>query len=524
MDSDEAANPHRWIVLVGLITASILEVLDTTIVNVALPTIGGNLGATTEEVAWVSTGYILSNVIVLPMTAWLASVFGRRRYLTGSIILFTVSSFLCGTSSSLTQLIMWRIIQGGGGAALLSTAQATLREIFPAEQQGTVQSIFVLGVIMAPTLGPVVGGYITDDYSWRWIFFINVPIGAIAALLVSFFLRDTASQKGPVQVDLPGIFLLAVGLGCMQYVLEEGNRKDWFEDQRIILFTTVGVITLTLLIAWELWPGNKHPVINLRVLKNRDLSAALVLYLALGFGLYGGTFIFPLFAQTILGFTPTATGLALMPGGIATGVSAIVCGQILNRPRPIVGPRVLVVTGIGLFLCSMWDLGHMTTVAGEPEARVALIFRGAGLGMLFTPLNLAALSSLKRAEIPQATSMLNLMRQLGGSLGIAALSTYITRRTITHYTDLATNAWAGNPEWESRSHAIAGGMTQAGINPGTVPETTLRLLSGIVREQALMLSFNDAFILIGLSMLMVSPLILVLRKHVIPRGGGGDMH
>lgn len=525
----EAPNPYRWLVLVGLITAAVLEVLDTTIVNVALPTIGGNLSATTEEVAWVSTGYILSNVIVLPLTAWLSSVFGRRRYLTASIILFTVSSLLCGVSTSLGELVLWRIIQGAGGAALLSTAQATLREIFPAEQQGTVQSIYVLGVIMAPTFGPVLGGYITDNYSWPWIFYVNVPIGVFAAVVVSGFLTDSPMQNrsGPVKVDFAGIALLAVGLGCMQYVLEEGNRKDWFDDHHIVVLTWIGCTALILMLVWELHPRNKHPVIEFRVLANRDLAAALLLFLALGFGLYGGTFIFPLMAQTILGFTPTATGLALMPGGVATGVTAIFCGQMLNRPNPPIGPRTLITIGIALFLWAMWDLGHLTSASGEPEARTALILRGAGLGMLFTPINLAALSSLKRNQIAQGASMLNLMRQLGGSLGIAALSTYITRQTARHYLYLAEHTWSGNPALNARLSAFQGGLRGRGFDPASAQGGSIGLLASLVRVQALSMSYNDAFLLIGASLLLVSPMVLILRRRKAPAGAAAaaaDMH
>ena len=516
-DEEEELNPWRWLILVGLVTAAILEVLDTTIVNVALATIGGNMGATNEEVAWVSTGYILSNVIVLPLTAWLSSLFGRRRYLTGSILLFIIASFLCGTSTSLGELVFWRIVQGSGGAALLSTAQATIREIFPVEQQGTVQSLYVLGVITAPTLGPLLGGYLTDNYSWPWIFFVNVPIGVLSAAIVGTLLHDSRHKVATVKVDFLGILLLAFGLGSLQYVLEEGNIKDWFDDSTICFLTGVAVVCLTSLIFWELSPRNRHPVINLRVLKNRELSAALVLFLALGFGLYGGIFIFPLFVQNILGFTPTVTGEVLMPGGIATGVTAIVCGQLLNRRKPIVRPQVLILIGMGLFIWSMWDLSQMTDQSGEPDTRIALILRGAGLGMLFIPINLAAFSSLKGVEIPQGASMLNLMRQLGGSLGIALLSYFITRRKALHYTMLAAHAYVGNPALDARLQAGEHLLLHNGYAGPEVEHGAYGLVYGLVRAQALSLSYNDAFLLIGFSMLLVSPMLLLLRSG--PKAG-----
>jgi len=287
---------YRWWIMLGLITAAIMEVLDTTIVNVALPQMAGNLGATQQEIGWVSTGYILSNVVVLPMTAFFTERFGRRRYLTASIILFVVASFLCGTSHSLVELVIWRIMQGAGGAALLSTAQATIRQIFPREQQGMVQAIFLLGFIVAPTLGPTLGGWITDNYTWNWCFFINVPIGIAATFLVTTFLRDpkTAERKKG-SVDWAGILLMMAGIGALQYVLEEGNQKDWFSDALIVRLAIVAAACLIGMVWWELSPRNKHPVVNFRVLKNRQLAASIFLFVSLGFGLYGGTFLFPLF-------------------------------------------------------------------------------------------------------------------------------------------------------------------------------------------------------------------------------------
>src|SRR3982751_2847770 len=372
---------YRWLILLGLITAAIMEVLDTTIVNVALPQMAGNLGATQEEIGWVATGYILSNVIFLPMTAFFAARFGRRRYLTFSIVLFIVASFLCGTSSSLFELVFWRIVQGAGGAALLSTAQATLRQIFPREQQGIVQAVFLLGVIVAPTLGPTLGGWITDNYQWSWCFFINVPIGIVSTFLVTTFLHDPP-KSGPSRatVDWLGIGLLIVGIGSLQYVLEEGNSEDWFASALILRLSVVAAVSLVTLLWWQLSKRNEHPVIQLRVLKNRDLAASIFLFVVLGFGLFGGAFLFPLFTQSLLGFTPTETGLTMLPGGVTTAVFALACGFLLNGVRPKADARVLILAGMCLMLWSMWDLGHLTTSAGEVDARIALVIRGAALG------------------------------------------------------------------------------------------------------------------------------------------------
>src|SRR3954471_601043 len=260
---DEDVNQYRWWILLGLITAAVMEVLDTTIINVALPQMAGNLGATTQEIAWVATGYILSNVVVLPMTAFFTSAFGRRNYLSVSITIFVIASFLCGTSHSLGELVLWRVVQGAGGAALLSTAQATLRQIFPREQQGMVQAIFILGIIVAPTLGPTLGGWITDNYTWNWCFFINIPVGAAALFLVSNFLHDPPNvARARTPVDWLGIILLTAGVGSLQYVLEEGNSKDWFADALILRLAILSAVCIITLLWWELSKRNEHPLID----------------------------------------------------------------------------------------------------------------------------------------------------------------------------------------------------------------------------------------------------------------------
>ncbi len=503
--------PYKWLILVGLITAAILEVLDTTIVNVAMPQMAGNLGATAEEIGWVSTGYILSNVVVLPMTAWLSGRFGRKRYLTGSILLFLLASFFCGTSHTLLQLVFWRIIQGSGGAALLSTAQSTLREIFPKEQQGTVQGIYMLGIIVAPTIGPTVGGWITDNWSWPWVFFVNLPIGLVAAALVYTFLADSPFQKRVTNVDWGGIALLAVGLGSLQYVLEEGNQDDWFESATITRLAILAVVCIVSLIAWELSPRNRHPVVNFRVLRHWNLSGSLILFIALGFGLYGGVFLFPLFVQDVLGFTATITGLVMLPGGIATGVSAILCGRLLNGRKQLIHPRYLIIFGMTMFVTAMWSLGHLTTMSGEPDTRTALIIRGLGLGFLFLPITLAAFSQLKGAEIAQGAALMNLMRQLGGSFGIAVLGTYLTNRTQVHQTFLGSNIYSGNAMYEQRLRMLTGGLVSRGYDLASAKAAALHLIAGTVQVQATTQAFNDAFQLVAIVVVLVSPLVFLLR-------------
>lgn len=504
-------NPNRWIILVGLVLAAIMEVLDTTIVNVSLPQMAGNLGATSEEIGWVSTGYILSNVVVLPMTAWLASRFGRKNYLGGSILLFVVASFFCGTSSSLASLIIWRVVQGAGGAALLSTAQATLREIFPKEQQGLVQSIYIMGIIIAPTLGPTVGGIITDNYGWHWNFLINLPIGLLAFFLVFSFLENSEFSQKITSIDWLGIGLLTSGLGCLQYVLEEGNAKAWFDSPAIVWPALVSTITLPLFVWWELSSRNPTPVVNLRVLKNRDLSAGLILFVVLGFGLYGSVFIFPMFAQNVLRLTATETGLILLPGGLLTGVSAIVCGRLLGSGTSKFDPRIFIFIGLSLMMGSMMALATLPSSAGADDAQFALLFRGMGLGLLFVPINLAAFSSLKGVEIAQGSGLLNLCRQLGGSLGIAVLGSFITQREALARNGLVQHIYSGNPLLTSRIQAVAQNMMHRGYSAATAEKAAYGTVERVISVQSATLAYNNGFLLIAMVTLIASPVILILR-------------
>ncbi len=517
---------YRWLVLAGLITAAIMEVLDTTIINVALPQMAGNLGATTREIAWVSTSYILSNVIVLPMTAFLAGRFGRKNYLTFSIILFIAASFFCGTSHSLGELVLWRLLQGAGGAALLSTAQATIRQIFSKEEQGIVQSIFIMGIIVAPTLGPTLGGWITDNFTWNWCFFINVPIGIVSAFLVWSFLKDPPGPKRTGAVDWLGIGLLAVGLGCLQYLLEEGEQKDWFQDPLIVKLAVIAVITLGVLVWWQLTPKNKHPVVDFHVLKNRTLAASIFLFVALGFGLYGGVYLYPLFTQTILHFTPTATGLALMPGGIATAFSAIATGRLLGGKKPLLDPRILIYVGVAIFSYSMWDLAHMTTASGLEDTRFALIFRGLGLGFLFAPINQIAYGELDPRVAQQASALINLARQLGGSFGIAVLGTYVQHQAAIHRASLVANINYANPAFVDQLHKLTAGFIAKGESAAMAAQSAMKLMDLRVTQQAQVQSYNDSFLMILGTFLIVAPAILILKRpkpRLIP-GAPADAH
>jgi len=509
----EGLNPFRWIIMAAVLTGAFLELLDTTSVNVALRQMQGNLGATSDEIAWVSTGYILSNVVVLPLTAWLSSVFGRRNYLTFSILLFTFASFACGASTSLGALIFWRIMQGAGGAALLSTAQTTLRQVFPSDQQGLIQSLYIVVVVTGPTLGPAFGGYMTDNYSWPWIFFIKSPLGLIAAALVWRFLDQPLNLVKPKGLDWQGIGLLAVGLGSLQYVLEEGERYDWLNDSTIVRLIFVSIISLTAFVIWELSPRNKFPVVNLRVLRHNDLATGAMLLMVGGFGIYGGVFIFPLFAQGILGFTPTDTGLLFLPGGVATIIGTILCGRMLNGARPLVKPAVLVLFGMVVFALSQWMLSQMTSQSGTADTEAGLIVRGAALGFLLTPITVASLQSLKGLEVAQGAGLTNLARQLGGSFGIAAINTYVTSQTAFHRATLVSYLYSGNTILATRISGLTSRLVTDGYSQTDAHMSAIALVDNAVNAQALTMSYNDAFLLISIVFLIFTPLgFLFFRK------------
>lgn len=512
---------RRWWILLGLIMAAALEILDTTVVNVALPQMSGNLGATTDEIAWVSTGYILSNVIVLPMTAWLSGRFGRKRYLMASILIFNIARFMCGLSGSLGEIIFWRLVQGAGGAALISTAQSTIVEIFPRSQLATVQSIFGLGLIVTPTLGPVLGGYITDNYSWRMIFFIHVPLGIASLAMVGAFLQDSAHQKRVNRVDIFGIGLLAAGMGSLQYVLEEGERYDWFQDPWISRLAVIAVVSLVTFVWWELTPRNKAPILDLRVLRDRSLSASVILGLVLGFGLYGGVFIYPLFVQGILGFTPTETGLALLPGGLMTAVAVIIIGWLLQRGFD---PRVSIIVGMFIYIYAMWLLGHLTTQSGEADTQLGLMVRGFGLGLVFIPITTVAFAGLQGADIAQGAALYSLMRQLGGSFGIAVLNTYIVKMTAFHRANLVSHLYAGDPNFQNRLSGTAHALRNAGYGPAEAQAAALHLIDRTVQAQAATMAYNNAFILLGISFLAALPAALLLKRAKKGKAAPAEAH
>ena len=508
-----AANSrHRWWILAGLILAAAMEVLDTTIINVALPQMAGNLSTTTQEIAWVSTGYILSNVVVLPMTAFLNALFGRRNYLTGSIILFTVASFFCGTSHSLGELVAWRILQGAGGAALISTAQATLVQVFSPKEQAIVQPIFLMGLVVFPTIGPALGGYITDAVNWNWCFFINIPIGILAGGLVFFLLHDTQVANRSLRADWAGIGLLAAGLGSLQYVLEEGEQDDWFASTTITRLAILSVLSLLGLVAWQLSPRNKQPVINLRVLKNRSLSAGIGLFIAVGVGLYGVNYLYPLLAQQQQGLSAMQSGVSLLPGGVATAISIVFCGVISSNPKVSPDARLLTFIGIVLSVVGMWGLAHLNPQSGRPDTFWPLLIRGCSIGFLFVPVNTLAIGSLKAEEVNEGVSLLGLGRQLGGSLGTAILATTLQNYQHINRANLVGYLTTSNPAYNERVAGLTGTLLTHGYSHAEAQAGAIGLIEGTLMRQVFAMSFNDTFLVLMLISVAMVPTLLLLKK------------
>jgi MFS transporter, DHA2 family, multidrug resistance protein len=509
---------HRYLIAFAVVSASVLELVDTSIVNVAIPHMMGNLGATLDEIAWVSTGYIVANVIILPLTSWLSDRFGRRNYYTGSIILFTLSSFLAGNAHTLEELVGARVIQGIGGGALISTAQAILFDVFPLHERGKAMAIFGMGVMVGPTLGPTLGGWITDNYSWPWIFYINIPLGIAAALLTWRYVPEPAhTTDRSDRVDWIGLLLLIAGIGALQILLERGESKGWFEASEIRIEALIAGFSLLAFIWHELTID--HPVVNLRILGNRQLSAGVVFGLVLGFALYASVFALPVFLQAHLGYTAWDTGKVILPGAIASAVTMAVTGRITGR----MDARYLITIGVGLFFAAMWLHYHFTLDIGMGDTVVPMILRGVGLGLIFVPLTQVAVADLRPQQLAQGTGLFNLSRQLGGSFGIAVAATLLTRFTEQSREALRAHL---NPAEPPTAAWLSGVTTQMQHLGGTLQEAQARameLLNFNLYQQASVIAFEKVFLIMGITFVAALPLLLVFRTGRT-QGGPGAAH
>ena len=511
----------RAIITMTVMIASVMEVLDTSIVNVALPDMMGNLGATLDQIGWVSTGYIIANVILLPLTGWLSDYFGRKMYLFYSVLLFTIASFFCGTSHSLNELILWRVIQGAGGAAFLSTAQATLLEIFPPNKRAVAQAIFGLGIVVAPTLGPTVGGFLTSRFSWPWIFWVNIPLGIICAVNILLYVPNSPNAGAKRSADFLGILLLAIGLGSLQAVLERGESEDWFETRYIVLLAVTAIVGMISFVWWQKHPSNKNPAVDLSVLKNRNLLSGTIVALSLGFGLYGSVFLIPQFLQSVQSHTAEQAGLLLIPGGLMTAAMMPIVGKFGNKTDL----RLFIAAGIVLFGVGMLDFSWLTTSNSPDEALlIPLLLRGAGIGLQIVPLSLVTLGTLKPNQISQGAGLYNLFRQLGGSFGIAIIATILDRRQHFHFTVLSERASLYNPLTQERLVQIQNGLMSKGMSATDAKLAAMKALGNTIRGQSYVLAFNDAFFMMGVIMLAGLFLILLLKKAKPRQGGGGEAH
>src|SRR5688572_21793183 len=492
--------------------ASLLELIDTTIVNVALPDIMGNLGATLEDAGWLVTGYAVANVIILPMSGWLGDRFGRKNYFMASILIFTLASYLCGNSSSLTELILFRILQGLAGGGLLSTAQAILMETWPREEIGMATALFGLGAVVGPTIGPTIGGYIVDNSSWQYIFYVNIPVGAIAAFLVSMFVRESPKFAKGKPIDWWGILLLATGVGSLQVVLEKGETEDWFQTPYIALLTVTTIMAGIGFIWREL--STDHPVVDFRILKNRSFAVGIVTSFALGFALYGSVFIFPVFCQNLLGFTALQTGLILLPSGVATILMMPFVGMMLKKGVPA---QFLATGGFLLFFVFCWLLSNSTLESGIQDFFWPLIIRGIGMAILFVPLTTLAIQDLRGKDIEQGTGRKNMMRQLGGSYGIAILTTRIHIKSCETRNVLIENIKPYNTAYIQRSQGQIQNFMSKGHGLQEAQQMAARATEGTVVKQTLLLTYDDMYMLIGVFVLCSIPVIYLQKfKKKVP--------
>ncbi|SEA63482.1 DHA2 family efflux MFS transporter permease subunit [Pedobacter hartonius] len=502
---------RRIIITAIAVVCAMLELIDTTIVNVALNDLRGNLGATVNEISWVITAYSLANVIIVPMTSWLSQQFGRRNYFAISIIVFTVCSFLCGNSTNIWEMVIFRFIQGLGGGALLVTSQTIIAESWPREKRALAQGIYTLGLVIGPAIGPTLGGYLIDNYSWPLIFYINIPIGILATILTIQYIKSPRyEQKRPAsQVDWLGIILLTVGVSSLQYVLEKGQDDDWFSSKLIIFLTVTAVFGIMLFIWRQL--SYQYPVVELRVLKNTNLRVGTILTFLLGFGLLGTTFVLPLFTQSLLGWTALQSGVLLLPGTIFVAFIVAAVSQLIQRG---VSSKYLIVTGmIVFFIYGYWSHNLLTLQTGSANLFLSLLVRGLGLGLLYVPVTAMSLSTLEGKEIAQGAAITGMFRQLGGAFGVAIISTFISRQSQQHRVALVSHLNANDPLVQQRINQLIGQFRAKGYDLQNATQAAYGVLESSVQKQSTLLSYMDVFLYVGVLFLVCVPFVLIFVKQ-----------
>ena len=498
---------NPWLIAIAVMTATFMEVLDTSVANVSLPHIAGNLSVTTNEATWVLTSYLVSNAIVLPITGWLGIYFGRKRLLVMCVSLFTIASILCGMAPSLGFLVVARVLQGIGGGAMQPIAQAVLLESFPPHKQGVAMATYGMGVIVAPILGPTLGGWITDNYSWRWIFYINVPVGIAAVLMAEAFIEDPPYIKNAKieSVDSYGFAFLAVWLGTLQVVLDKGQQEDWFSSTWITWFSVISVICFLAFVIREL--HTDHPIVNLRILKNRNFVAGVILITCLGGVLYGTTAALPIFLQTMMGYPALQSGYALSPRGIAALITTFLVGRIIGK----VPNRVLIGVGFVLLAMSSFWLGMINLQISMWSIIWPSVLNGVAISFIFVALTTSAMGHLRQDQMGNATGIYNLMRNIGGSFGIAAVTTIIERRAQVHQALMVGHMTPYDPAYTQQLAAAAHALTPAS-GSWLAHQQALGLLYNSLLNQSSLWAFVENFRLFGVLCLVCLPLVLLFKK------------
>jgi MFS transporter, DHA2 family, multidrug resistance protein len=497
----------KWMIAVTVSIGSVLQVIDVSIVNVSLPQMQGNLGATITEIGWVVTGYAIANAIVIPLTAWLGNFFGQKAFYIFSLVAFVAASVFCGFANSLGMLILGRVLQGLFGGSLAPRAQAIMFETFPPEEIGVAQSIFGLGIIVGPTFGPTLGGYLTDTLGWRWVFFINVPIGIIAVLMAMAFLPPSNQEKSSKRsVDWMGILLLAIFLGSFQTILEEGGTEGWFQSNFIFRLTIISVLGVILFIIQEL--RAKQPAVDIRVLRHPSLAAGSIYAIVLGISLFGTIFVIPMFTQRMLGFTAVKTGELLIPGALASALFMPVVGRLIGK----VDTRALIGIGSVIVGFSMYLLSQININTDQYSLFFPLLIRGAGMGFMFIPLSIATLGAIPKNEIAQASGFFNLTRQVGGSIGVALLATILEKREIFHYDRLVENISPYNLSTQQFLNQVQGSFIARGYDPVSAQQAGISVANRLVHTHASILAFEDVYIFVAVLFVCSIPLVFFLGR------------
>lgn len=487
--------------------ATFMEVLDSTVVNVSLPHIAGNLSATIDESTWVLTSYLVANAIILPATGWISRLFGRKRFYMASVVIFTSASFLCGLASSLNMLIFFRILQGLGGGALQPISQAILLECYPVRRRGIGMAIFGIGVVFAPIIGPTLGGWITDTYTWRWVFYINIPIGFLSLIMANTYVVDPPYLlRGAAKIDYIGLGLLALGIGTLQVVLDTGQKHDWFQTSWILHLSIISIAALITLAIWE-W-RTAQPVIDLSIFTVRNFAPGTFLMFMLGVALYGSMVLLPVFLQTLLGYSATRSGLAMSPGGIGTLIFMPIVGYLVGRWDA----RLLIIMGLVLLSTSMFMMSHYNLQISFWDAVYPRIVMGVGLAFLFVPLATVTFAYMSQEKTGTGTGIFNLLRNIGGSFGIAGVNTLLARREQFHQSQLVANISPYNLNFQQWFQSTVAKLVASGQSYIVAQKQALGIAYQIVQQQATMLSFVDAFWLLGMVMILLVPLVFIMRR------------